>query len=155
MNVFFGDPRFVPPNLAGLAPRVLSKEGFVIALPCLLSTAVLAPFFIMLLETEARKLPSQAISRSVLYGIGFGMLATFVTCVIALLLSVLKEPASSAGVLTLKLFGGVVFGVLGAPAFIFWCFPFILISGAFFGIMNLVLVRTLGRHSGVSSTGEA
>jgi len=148
MRMFYiGTPRFVPPNLTGAASHLFSKQSLIfVVLPCFLSTFVLAPILILLLEKEARKPLSQAIKKSALYGIGFGIVATFVTCVIALLLQGLKEPASSMAMFILKLFGLALFGVFGAVAFVFWCFPFILVSGPLFAIFNLLLVRFLDRR---------
>ena len=102
------------------------------------------------LEKEREEPFSQAAGRAARLGVKFGVRATFITCALAVLLKAFSESPGSVLEAAAKLFGSIAVGVLGAPAFVLWCFPFILLSGAAFGVFNLVLVRFLSdpNHGG-------
>lgn len=125
--------------------KLFSHERLLIdlTLPCLLSTLILTPSFIRLIEKEATKPKTKwGFWISSLYGIVFGIAATFLTSVLVVLLGNCRSSDPVSGLMIVAL---ILFTLLASPAFVFWCFPFIMIGGVIFGALNLLFVKLLLR----------
>ena len=138
---------FLPRAFAVLLAKFALPEphiAYMFSAPSLLSTALLAPFLIRFLESQASNDRKRYLWQAAMAGIIFGFVATFATGFFVGLAAALQIPEYRAAWpalgmgLGVSLLSGFLLNSMLAPA--------IAISGSLFGLMNGIIIRKVLHH---------